>query len=1044
MALSFDKDSESIIVNGYEQGIQPSPHKGIANLQNVNISTESGEVVNSFSRTQNSMNGLPATAGTLSTASGAAPTVTVSYLIIGGGGGGGGAGANVGGGGGGGGRVTSGTSGALALGTYTITVGAAGTAGAIATDGGVGGTSSAFSVNAAGGLAGKGAAANTTGGAGGASASGNAGGTGFSSSGGSVNGGSGGGGGDSAIGTNGGSNTVGGNGGAGTSNSLSGAAVTYGGGGGGFGLTAGTGGTGGGGNGMVAGTANTGGGGGGASSGAAGKAGGSGIVVISVPTRTIVATGGAKVTIGGNDVYTFTSSGTFTIINIAAGTPSVFTLNIPGSNNLLKGLWITVSASSNTTTLPNGNYWVQQNTSNYLLSPYFQGYTVQGVLAGVTATINLVASLGRPIAQATESYYTSGTPYNKYYILDVNNLVWVWDTYNETAFSSSDNVGWYLPDYQTNWCTSASGIGIISGFLIAGTSTGAFAKSTALLGNNNSTATAWTQIPDITNWAGSATSTINPHFCYVGHQGNFYVTDGAYVANIEPISTISDSAGISSAQNVQSFCSWTAATQFSITPSIISGTTPIPSDAPKGVPVVFYTVGDGSLPTYILPNTVYYLSYTNSTYSVYPTSTVTPTTALTLSGSILAGATSATLNTNFTGVTGNYSTTFNNANLDVRSVLYTNGSSAISWSVGLTQNAGTAITVSNAVDVQTGANGTQYFNTFYPLSGNTKSTSTTPLYYFQNQRLSLPVFEIAQCMTEVGNLVVIGCKSNVLYPWDQIQNLPASIVTLPENNTVNILTVHNMAYVFAGNKGNIYLTDGNVASSVTTIPDYCAGVPGTPGSYIEPVFAWGGTMYLRGRVYFSVLDQTSSKAGNCGGVWSFTPTQALYIGQDVGMALRLENQSSYGTYNGVAPILIPKVGQSVIAPQYFSAWYSSISSPTYGIDTTGTGTNSSSVGVIETDLIPTGLLFDKKTFDKVIYKLSTALAANATAALSYRTDSTSAWTSCGTLNFDAQQLSGYYPVNFMQTEWIQLRAVLTPTTATPGTFIRLSDIRLRN
>ena len=82
-------------------------------------------------------------------------------------------------------------------------------------------------------------------------------------------------------------------------------------------------------------------------------------------------------------------------------------------------------------------------------------------------------------------------------------------------------------------------------------------------------------------------------------------------------------------------------------------------------------------------------------------------------------------------------------------------------------------------------------------------------------------------------------------------------------------------------------------------------------------------MYLRGRVYFSILDQTSSKAGNCGGVWSFIPTQNLYIGQDTGIALRLENQNSYGDYDGCARILIPNEEQNAISPQYWSWWQDS-------------------------------------------------------------------------------------------------------------------------
>ena len=979
MAANYDKESESIIISGFEQGIQPSPHKGIANLQNVNISTETGEVINSFARVQNSLTDTTATGsltfldsshvnlsiantnnlfkGTWITVTGSSNTgqlpnatyfippstgagfqlsnyynnqnatipVTVNQLVAGSGGGGGGGGTSGGtnvGGGGGSGQVTIGTSVVTNGVPYTVTVGTAGTAGTTVVSAGAGNSSSFNGTTAAGGGFGGGGASSQfaagsgyTGGGGFANnnPTSGSGGTGTAFNGGNgfgsgTNGASAGGGGGGAAGAGGTANsTNGGTGGTGISSSISGSSVTYGVGGGGGASNPGAG-------------ASTPGSGGQGADNNIGSPGQTGTVVISAPIGAITsATGGVHTTSGGNDIWTFTSSGTWT--------PTLPTTSFPA---------------------------------------FLTGFTT-----GLTASFTMVATMGKPIAKAEETYRNVGTVYNRYYILDSNNLVWVYDTQNETTYSYSDNVNWILPDFHTDWSTSASGIAVLSGFLMGFAESGVYGKSVAMLGNTNSTASTWVQFADgiATGWQGATASTTITHFGYSGHQGRVFITDANYIAEIFPDSTIADAAA--TADNVQSFCVVVPFSQFLGEYNIISGTSPHTSDG-KRVPVVFFTPNDGVLPTSITAGTVYYMFANDTAFQVY-----------------------------------------------------------------------TASTGGSNLDIQTGQSGTLYFNTFYPLASASASDGATPTYVFTPQRLTLPNFEISQCMTEVGNLIIVGCRSNTLYPWDQVQNLPSNIISLPESNTVQLLTVHNMCYVFTGNKGNIYLTDGNVASAVTTVPDYCAGVPGTPSTYIESVFTWGGTMYLRGRVYFSILDQTTTKAGNCGGIWSFVPTQNLYIGQDVGMALRLENQSSYGTYNGYAPILIPKVLQNVVAPQYFSAWQSDITTTIYGIDATGIGTASTSVGIIETDLISTGLLFDKKTFDKFIYKLSTGLANGATVALNYRTDSTSAWQSCGTLDTDSNQLSGYYSANIMQNEWMQLQAILTPTTATPGTFIRLTDIRIR-
>lgn len=339
----------------------------------------------------------------------------------------------------------------------------------------------------------------------------------------------------------------------------------------------------------------------------------------------------------------------------------------------------------------------------------------------------------------------------------------------------------------------------------------------------------------------------------------------------------------------------------------------------------------------------------------------------------------------------------------------------------------------SALDMVTGATGRQFFNTFNP--------SRSTLFTFTPQRVNLPFDETAQCLAEIGNTVLIGGSSNTIYPWDQVSPLPADIIPLPENDVQKMITVNNTAYVFAGHKGNIYMTNGSSVSPAIKVPDYCAGIAGTPASYIEPYFTWGDATYCKGRVYFSILDQTSAKTGNCGGIWSFVPSQNFFSEQDVGMSLRLENQNSYGTYNGVATVLISSQSQTAIGPQYWAAWYSSISSATYGIDFSGTVPVTTVT--IESDLIPTGTMLEKKTFAQLEYKLSTPFATGESLAAYYRLNSTDSWTTCGTANTETSNVSGYFTVPFQNTQWIQIQAIMTTTGDATSSFCRLRDLRLK-
>ncbi len=160
--------------------------------------------------------------------------------------------------------------------------------------------------------------------------------------------------------------------------------------------------------------------------------------------------------------------------------------------------------------------------------------------------------------------------------------------------------------------------------------------------------------------------------------------------------------------------------------------------------------------------------------------------------------------------------------------------------------------------------------------------------------------------------------------------------------------------------------------------------------------------------------------------------------------MRLENQNSYATYNGVATVLLQSQTQTVKAPQYWAAWYSSITNPLYGIDFTNT--TPSTTGIIETDGIPTGTLLgeQKDTFANIEYKLAAPLLAGESVAINYRKNLPDAFATCGTVITESTtELSGYVPANFENTRWVQLQLVLTPNAISTSSFVRLTEVRIR-
>lgn len=332
-------------------------------------------------------------------------------------------------------------------------------------------------------------------------------------------------------------------------------------------------------------------------------------------------------------------------------------------------------------------------------------------------------------------------------------------------------------------------------------------------------------------------------------------------------------------------------------------------------------------------------------------------------------------------------------------------------------------------------------DTLAVIPGMTYDAANGSTYTWSLGALKLPFTDTATVLAEItvsgGFQLIIGAMQNLLYVWDELSPLYAPIV-LPENNTQQLVSVNNLVFVFPGSKGNVYVTNGSSVTTVMTVPDYIAN---STGGNEDPYFSWGGTMYLRGRVWFSV------KAPNCGGVWSFVPTVSYYAEQDTGMALRLENQNSYNGYTGLATVMFPAslpTDQQVNGPQYYTGWddgTNGVSAVPYGVDFSGSIPYLGGI-IIETDAIPTGTALNPQSFSQIEYKLATALVSGESVSINYRVDLNAGWATCGSVNQPSGPLSGYFTVNFQDTQWLQLQIILSSTNTTPS-FVPLKEVRIR-
>lgn len=495
----------------------------------------------------------------------------------------------------------------------------------------------------------------------------------------------------------------------------------------------------------------------------------------------------------------------------------------------------------------------------------------------------------------------------------------------------------------------------------------------------------------------------------------------------------------------------------------------------------------GALPTGLTANTNYYVSSTGLTQNTFELATsyanaIAGTPVINTSGSQsgtqtyqaiqggwpirgnisgtfssapAAGATSATLSSIADGnnisrgvwpyPTGSYGFTITLVGSRTQTVIAscTYGSNAISWTPSLNfaadSSAGFTLvwnsaTVSNGIQhqsVNTAFDGNSYFcngslvGAFIKTPNQVFSKSDSNTFSFYSNILPLPTTETATWLTELGsNLLILGKYK--LYPWDFFSPFYQTPIPIDEQMVKGINILNNV-YIFAGNKGDIYISNGFSISRLFRMSDYISGV-------VDPSWNVGGVMQHRQKLYFQMLVKNGQTGANImAGIFSYD--------LDTG-ALNMENENSAGLNpSGMVStgILIDDSDTSINYDKYYSAFGATASS----IDYNDTTLYSNNEAVIETDIIPVGTFFQSRTFGSAEFKMDQPLQSGDSITLYARPSLSDSWTTVGTTT--ASVLSdGFTPIPFEKWQWLQFKITMSCNpTSTSSSFNRIREIRIR-
>lgn len=322
---------------------------------------------------------------------------------------------------------------------------------------------------------------------------------------------------------------------------------------------------------------------------------------------------------------------------------------------------------------------------------------------------------------------------------------------------------------------------------------------------------------------------------------------------------------------------------------------------------------------------------------------------------------------------------------------------------------------------------------------------TTPATYtYTKQALGIDDNDIAQCLTILGNNIYIGGNLNAVYSWDRIKYYYDFRILIPENGIKRLLTINTTIYIFAGNRGRIYQTNGSQASLYKKVPDHLSDT-------VEPYFTWGDVYSVKNQIYFGIkaTNNAGTVINNYGGLWA--------IDADT-KAIRISNKLSYDSYeNYVSCLTINNSVTSGIA--LYSGWGTTTTytmndngnTYTYylgGIDKPSTSPYSNYETYADSDMIPIATYLQNKTFEQVEFKLTKPMVSGEGVKIQYRTHITDTFVDVfetlysATVENNSQNMSGFSTVNWENVQWLQLR-ILSKSTSTTPSYTRIKEIRIR-
>lgn len=308
--------------------------------------------------------------------------------------------------------------------------------------------------------------------------------------------------------------------------------------------------------------------------------------------------------------------------------------------------------------------------------------------------------------------------------------------------------------------------------------------------------------------------------------------------------------------------------------------------------------------------------------------------------------------------------------------------------------------------------------------------TSAPTWTYNASALDIPQGLGILELGEIGTYLLVGTSGRYIYPWDRISPSFTDPLILPEYTTFRIVSTNQFAFVFAGDRGNIYITNGSTIELYKKVSDSVTGA-------LNPLFTWRDACIMRNQLYFT-FTATSNGDGlnptdlaNTAGAWAIDiPTKVL----------RMSNKPSYGDFTGITDLIIPDTISNTVEGNGIFTMFSQGTGGAGG-DYLDTLLSNDYSTTMDSPTYTVGDFLQKRTFRRIDVILNQPLTATMGVKLYYRYGLQDAYTLIGTFEGTDANYVGRY--GFTTNANIQDATVVQIQVAIKGqTFFCVKELTL--